>query len=168
MGSQEEERRELEEGLLQGRGEAGGAADGEVRVWRDESKGIYTGDGSVDINGNPILREGTGGWRACPFILGNECCERLAYYGISTNLVTYLTKKLHQGNVSAARNVTTWQGTCYIAPLIGAVLADSYWGRYWTISVFSTVYFIVSVSFVEVFSSFLFDLLSQMPLILFI
>nr|QSV51797.1 nitrate transporter [Chlorophytum comosum] len=80
--------------------------------------------------------------RACPFILGNECCERLAHYGISTNLVTYLTKKLHQGNVTAARNVTTWQGTCYLTPLIGAILADAYWGRYWTSAVFSTIYFI--------------------------
>ncbi|WVZ23220.1 hypothetical protein V8G54_001764 [Vigna mungo] len=74
---------------------------------------------------------------------GNECCERLAYYGIATNLVTYLTQKLHQGNVSAARNVTTWQGTCYLTPLIGAVLADAYWGRYWTIAVFSTIYVLV-------------------------
>lgn len=121
----QEERRLLEEGLL----ESG-------------SKGPYTGDGSVDINGNPVLKEGTGNWKACPFILGNECCERLAYYGISTNLVTYLTKKLHEGNVSAARNVTTWQGTCYIAPLIGAVLADASWGRYQTIAVFSTIYFL--------------------------
>lgn len=102
----------------------------------------YTGDGSVDIKGNPVLRNNTGNWRACPFILGTECCERLAYYGISTNLVSYLTTKLHQGNVTAARNVTTWAGTCYLAPLIGAVLADAYWGRYWTIAVFSTIYFI--------------------------
>lgn len=74
---------------------------------------------------------------------GTECCERLAYYGIATNLVSYLTNKLHEGNVSAARNVTTWQGTCYLTPLIGAVLADAYWGRYWTIAAFSTIYFIV-------------------------
>lgn len=79
-------------------------------------------------------------------MIGNECCERLAYYGISTNLVTYLKNKLHQGNASAARNVTTWQGTCYITPLIGAILADAYWGRYWTIAVFSTVYFLVSIT----------------------
>lgn len=108
----------------------------------ENGKGPYTGDGSVDIHGNPILKKNTGNWKACPFILGNECCERLAYYGISTNLVTYLTKKLHEGNVSAARNVTTWQGTCYITPLLGAILADAYWGRYWTIAVFSTIYFI--------------------------
>jgi peptide/histidine transporter 3/4 len=77
-------------------------------------------------------------------LTGNECCERLAYYGIAKNLVTYLKTKLHQGNLEAARNVTTWQGTCYLTPLIGAILADSYWGKYWTIAVFSSIYFIVS------------------------
>ncbi|XP_010276263.1 PREDICTED: protein NRT1/ PTR FAMILY 8.3-like [Nelumbo nucifera] len=126
MGSQGEDSLLLEDGLLK----------------ENVIRGSYTGDGSVDINGNPVLKHNTGNWRACPFILGTECCERLAYYGIATNLVTYLTNKLHEGNASAARNVTTWQGTCYLAPLIGAVLADAYWGRYWTIAVFSTIYFI--------------------------
>lgn len=68
----------------------------------------------------------------------------MAYYGIATNLVTYLTKNLHQGNSVAARNVTTWSGTCYVTPLIGAFLADTYWGRYKTIAVFSIIYFFVS------------------------
>ncbi|XP_043695866.1 protein NRT1/ PTR FAMILY 8.3-like [Telopea speciosissima] len=125
MGSQLEERFLLEEGLLE-----------------NQNRGLYTGDGSVDINGNRILKTNTGNWKACPFILGTECCERLAYYGIAKNLVTYLTHKLHEGNVSAARNVNTWQGTCYITPLIGAFLADAYWGKYWTVAVFSTIYFI--------------------------
>ncbi|KAK8667880.1 hypothetical protein V6N13_105357 [Hibiscus sabdariffa] len=126
MGSVDEERSLLESGIVD----------------QAESSGLYTGDGSVDFNGKPVLKQNTGNWKACPFILGNECCERLAYYGIATNLVSYLTKKLHEGNVSAARNVTTWQGTCYLTPLIGAVLADAYWGRYWTIAGFSTIYFI--------------------------
>ncbi|XP_059447071.1 protein NRT1/ PTR FAMILY 8.3-like [Corylus avellana] len=125
MGSQEDVRSVLEDGLLQ-----------------NESSSQYTGDGSVDFHGKPVLKQNTGNWRACPFILGTEGCERLAYYGIATNLVTYLTTKLHEGNASAARNVTTWQGTCYLTPLIGAVIADSYWGRYWTIAAFSTIYFI--------------------------
>ena len=34
-------------------------------------------------------------------------------------------------------------GTCYILPLLGAFLADSYWGRYFTIIVFSIVYILV-------------------------
>ena len=63
------------------------------------------------------------------FLTDNEFCERLAYYGIARNLVTYLKVKLHLGNLEAARNVTTWQGT---------------WGKYWTIAVFSSIYFIVS------------------------
>ncbi|WMV57748.1 hypothetical protein MTR67_051133 [Solanum verrucosum] len=112
-------------------------------IHQNEDSGLYTRDGSVDIKGNPVLKSETGNWRACPFILGNECCERLAFYGISVNLVTYLTKKLHEGNVSAARNVTTWQGTCYLMPLIGAVLADAYWGRYRTIATFSIIYFVM-------------------------
>ncbi|CAI0418445.1 unnamed protein product [Linum tenue] len=107
-----------------------------------DRSGEHTGDGSVDIKGRPVLKQNTGNWKACPFILGTECCERLAYYGISTNLVTYLTTNMHLGNVSAARTVTTWSGTCYITPLIGAILADAYWGRYWTIAAFSTIYFI--------------------------
>ncbi|KAK4726673.1 hypothetical protein R3W88_031590 [Solanum pinnatisectum] len=113
----------------------------DVALHQNENGGLYTRDGSVDIKGNPVLKSETGNWRACPFILGNECCERLAFYGIALNLVTYLTKKLHEGNVSAARNVTTWQGTCYLTPLIGAVLADAYWGRYRTIATFSIIYF---------------------------
>uniref|UniRef100_M1B5E2 LeOPT1 n=2 Tax=Solanum tuberosum TaxID=4113 RepID=M1B5E2_SOLTU len=110
-------------------------------IHQNENSGLYTRDGSVDINGNPALRGETGNWRACPFILGNECCERLAFFGIAGNLVTYLTKKLHEGNVPAARNVTTWLGTCSLTPLIGAVMADAYWGRYRTIATFSIIYF---------------------------
>jgi len=77
-------------------------------------------------------------------VAGNECCERLAYYGMSTNLVNYLQERFNQGNVTAANNVTTWSGTCYITPLIGAFLADSYLGRYWTIASFSVIYALVS------------------------
>ncbi|XP_074294289.1 protein NRT1/ PTR FAMILY 8.3-like isoform X2 [Silene latifolia] len=49
---------------------------------------------------------------------------------------------MHESNVTAATNVNGWAGTCYLTPLIGAYLADAYWGRYRTISVFSTIYFI--------------------------
>ncbi|XP_062172538.1 protein NRT1/ PTR FAMILY 8.3-like [Alnus glutinosa] len=101
---------------------------------------MVAGDGSVDVKGRPVMKNSTGKWKACPFILGSGGCERLAFYGISSNLVTYLTSKLHEGTVSASRNVTTWQGTCYFIPLIGGVLADAYWGRYWTMIVFFAVY----------------------------
>ncbi|XP_040384362.1 protein NRT1/ PTR FAMILY 5.2-like [Oryza brachyantha] len=100
----------------------------------------YTRDGSVDLRGNPVLRSRRGGWRACSFIVVYELFERMAYYGIASNLVIYLTEKLHQGTVEAANNVTNWSGTVFITPLIGAVVADAYLGRYWTFVAGSAVY----------------------------
>lgn len=105
---------------------------------------LYTKDGTVDFRNNPAKRNETGTWKACPFILGNECCERLAYYGMSTNLVLYFKKRLNQHSATASKNVSNWSGTCYITPLIGAFLADAYLGRYWTIALFSIIYVIVS------------------------
>lgn len=58
--------------------------------------------------------------------------------------MNFLQQRLNQGNAAAANNVTNWSGTCYITPLIGAFLADSYLGRYWTIASFSIIYTIVS------------------------
>eukprot|EP01018_Ginkgo_biloba_P018597 Gb_34915 [translate_table: standard] len=82
-----------------------------------------------------------GGWKACIFILGAKCCERMAFYGVDTNLVTYLTTVLHKGNAAAANISTTWSGTCNVTPLIGAMVADAYLGRYWTLAISSTAYF---------------------------
>ncbi|KAL0338217.1 UNVERIFIED_CONTAM: protein NRT1/ PTR FAMILY 8.1 [Sesamum angustifolium] len=103
---------------------------------------IYTKDGTVNIHKRPANKAKTGSWKACRFILVTECCERLAYYGMSTNLVNYLRIQLDQGNVTASNNVTNWSGTCYITPLIGAFVADSYLGRFWTIATFATIYVI--------------------------
>ncbi|XP_057504480.1 protein NRT1/ PTR FAMILY 8.1-like [Actinidia eriantha] len=100
----------------------------------------FTKDGTTDFHNHPAIKKKTGTWKACPYILGNECCERLAYYGINTNLVNYLKFQLNQSSVEAVSNVTNWSGTCYVTPLIGAFLADAYLGRYWTIATFSIIY----------------------------
>ncbi|GLC42322.1 hypothetical protein PLESTB_000659700 [Pleodorina starrii] len=78
----------------------------------------------------------------CPFILGNEFCERLAYYGLATNLVMYITTVMGGDPADAAIQVSVFEGTCYLTPLIGAYLADSRWGRYKTILVFSSIYLV--------------------------
>ncbi|KAK3031384.1 hypothetical protein RJ639_036092 [Escallonia herrerae] len=105
-----------------------------------EEEDTYTKDGTTDFHKNPTIKKETGTWKACPYILGNECCERLAYYGINTNLVNYLKFQLNQSSVVAVNNVTNWSGTCYVTPLLGAFLADAYLGRYWTIAIFSIIY----------------------------
>lgn len=76
--------------------------------------------------------------------LGAEFSVNLAYFGILKNLMTYLTGVLHETNVDAARNVSAWNGCCFFTPLIGAFLADTFWGKYWTIVVFLSVYVVLS------------------------
>ncbi|KAL6854411.1 hypothetical protein ACP4OV_019314 [Aristida adscensionis] len=106
----------------------------------EEEGSEYTSDGTVDINKRPALRRTTGHWRACFWILGVEFSEFLAFFGISKNLVTYLTTVLHESNANAAANVSTWMGSCFFTPLIGAFLADTFWGRYWTIVISLSIY----------------------------
>lgn len=77
--------------------------------------------------------------------IGNECCERLAYYGMSSNLVRYFKYHLNEHSSTASRNLSAWTGTCYLTPLIGAFMADTYLGRYWTIATFSIIYAFVSI-----------------------
>ncbi|KAL6642569.1 hypothetical protein ACP70R_020750 [Stipagrostis hirtigluma subsp. patula] len=100
----------------------------------------YTSDGSTDINKQPALKRSTGNWRACFLILGVEFCECMAYFAIAKNLVTYLTTVLHESKVTAARSVSAWAGACFLTPLLGAFMADTYWGRYWTVVVFLPIY----------------------------
>ncbi|XP_062108926.1 protein NRT1/ PTR FAMILY 5.2-like [Humulus lupulus] len=108
----------------------------------DQEDGIddYTEDGTVDLKGNPILRSKRGGWRACSFVVVYEVFERMAYYGIQSNLVIYLTKKLHQGTVASSNNVTNWVGTIWLTPILGAYIADAHLGRYRTFLVASSIY----------------------------
>ena len=94
-----------------------------------------------------------GRWRLVVLcIVGIEIGERLAFYGISANLVTYLTHVLHEGTEVSATNVNNWIGATFIAPLLGAFLADAFWGRFWTILIFGTVYFVVSAQSSSPFS----------------
>ncbi|RHN78544.1 putative proton-dependent oligopeptide transporter family, major facilitator superfamily [Medicago truncatula] len=66
--------------------------------------------------------------------------ERMAYYGISSNLFVYLTKKLHQGTVTSSNNVTNWIGTIFMTPILGAYIADAHLGRYWTFVISALIY----------------------------
>ncbi|KAL6203362.1 hypothetical protein ACLB2K_027062 [Fragaria x ananassa] len=117
------------------------AKDGRVEPIAEDDD-VYTKDGTVDYKGDPANKKVTGTWKACPFILGNECCERLAYYGMSSNLVIYFKTHLHQSSARAAKSNSNWSGTCYLTPLLGAFLADAYLGRYKTIASFSIIYVI--------------------------
>ncbi|KAL6596310.1 hypothetical protein ACP70R_047674 [Stipagrostis hirtigluma subsp. patula] len=102
----------------------------------------HTGDGSVCVRGHPASKKHTGKWKASSLTIVCIFCSYLAFSSIGKNLVNYLTRVLHETNVVAARNVSTWHGTSYIAPLVGAFIADSYLGKYWTALIFSTIFII--------------------------
>ncbi|XP_057437890.1 protein NRT1/ PTR FAMILY 3.1-like [Lotus japonicus] len=81
-----------------------------------------------------------GGIRTLPFILANEACDRFASAGFHSNLISYLTQELNMPLVAASNILTNFGGTSSFTPLIGALIADSFPGRFWTITIGSLIY----------------------------
>ncbi|TVU19369.1 hypothetical protein EJB05_35514, partial [Eragrostis curvula] len=81
-----------------------------------------------------------GGFRTMPFILANDFCDRLATVGFSSNLISYLTLQLHLPLVEASNTISNFNGTASLTPLIGGLIADSWAGRFWTITFGSFIY----------------------------
>ncbi|KAJ0610916.1 putative proton-dependent oligopeptide transporter family, MFS transporter superfamily [Helianthus annuus] len=85
-------------------------------------------------------KKALGGIKTMPFILANEVCDRFAGTGFHANLITYLTQQLNLPMVKASNILTNFGGTLSFMPLIGALVADSFAGRFYTIVVGLLVY----------------------------
>ncbi|XP_020570870.1 LOW QUALITY PROTEIN: protein NRT1/ PTR FAMILY 3.1-like [Phalaenopsis equestris] len=81
-----------------------------------------------------------GGLRTMPFILANEICDRFATAGFNANMIQYLQNELHLPLIQATNTLTNFGGTASLTPIIGALVADSFAGRFWTITVGSIIY----------------------------
>ncbi|MBX3323092.1 MAG: POT family MFS transporter [Phycisphaeraceae bacterium] len=83
-----------------------------------------------------------------PFIIGNELAERFSFYGMKGILVTFMT--LHMLNaMGESANMTeseakawyhAFTGLAYTFPILGALVADVFWGKYKTILIISLMY----------------------------
>lgn len=83
-----------------------------------------------------------------PYIVGNELAERFSYYGMKTILVVFMTQHLRAADGSLAPMsgeeakvaFHLFAASAYAFPLLGAIVADAFIGKYRTIVALSIVY----------------------------
>ena len=83
-----------------------------------------------------------------PYIVGNEAAERFSYYGMRAILFVFMTKYLmgangqpnHMTDAEATKFTHLFFASAYFFPLIGAIIADAFLGKYRTIMTLSIVY----------------------------
>lgn len=74
------------------------------------------------------------------YIVGNEACERLSYYGVISILTLYMKNELSMEPGKATEVAHLFKMAVYFLPLAGGWLADRWLGRYWTILSISLFY----------------------------
>lgn len=87
---------------------------------------------------------------SCWLVAIVELAERFSYYGLSTPFQNYMQYGPHdtpKGMLSLSQTGATalsyfWQFWCYVTPIFGAWVADTYLGKFNTIALFCGVYFV--------------------------
>jgi POT family proton-dependent oligopeptide transporter len=92
-------------------------------------------------------QESTSWPKGIPYIIGNEACERFSFYGMKAILQPHLTMLYAATAVGAERaaqaasaDVHMFIASAYALPMIGAIIADKWLGKYLTIMTLSLVY----------------------------
>ncbi|XP_023121914.1 solute carrier family 15 member 1b [Amphiprion ocellaris] len=102
----------------------------------DKEQGKKRKSKSATIAGYPI---------SIFFIVVNEFCERFSYYGMRAVLVLYFKYFLLWDDDFATTIYHTFVALCYLTPILGAIIADSWLGKFKTIIYLSIVYTIGQV-----------------------
>ncbi|ELK14930.1 Solute carrier family 15 member 1 [Pteropus alecto] len=79
------------------------------------------------------------------FIVVNEFCERFSYYGMRALLILYFTQFIGWDDNLSTAIYHTFVALCYLTPVLGAIIADSWLGKFMTIVSLSIVYTIGQV-----------------------
>ncbi|KAG2173834.1 hypothetical protein INT43_005254 [Umbelopsis isabellina] len=92
--------------------------------------------------------------RSAYLVIAIEFCERFTYYGLGGPFQNYIQNPppasypaaqpgaLGRGQQTATALTTFFQFWCYITPIIGAIIADQYLGKYRTILLFGAIYMV--------------------------
>jgi POT family proton-dependent oligopeptide transporter len=83
-----------------------------------------------------------------PYIIGNEAAERFSFYGMRSILIvfmtTYMVNKMgmpdRMGDAEARYWFSQFVSAVYFLPILGAILAEVFLGKYRTILYLSIVY----------------------------
>jgi POT family proton-dependent oligopeptide transporter len=95
---------------------------------------------TMDANANAIATKDDRMPAGIPFIVANEFAERFCFYGINAILTVYMTQTLRLGEADATSYHSLFKVGAYFFPLLGAIVADVFWGKFKTIITFSMVY----------------------------
>ncbi|KPP80338.1 solute carrier family 15 member 1-like [Scleropages formosus] len=79
------------------------------------------------------------------FIVVNEFCERFSYYGMRAVLTLYFKNFLKWDEDLSTSIYHAFTALCYLTPILGAIIADSWLGKFKTIVYLSIVYTIGQV-----------------------
>ncbi|XP_027182916.1 protein NRT1/ PTR FAMILY 1.2-like isoform X5 [Coffea eugenioides] len=71
-----------------------------------------------------------GGFRTMPFILANEAFAQVASYGLQPSMILYLTREYHLNMATGSNTIFLWSAATNLMPLLGAIVADSFLGRF--------------------------------------
>ncbi|XP_057455946.1 protein NRT1/ PTR FAMILY 1.2-like isoform X1 [Lotus japonicus] len=91
---------------------------------------------------NPLVQRSKGGFITMPFIIANESLAKLASVGLIPNMILYLTKDYRVRVVKATQIMYYWLAATNFTPVVGAVIADSYLGRFLAIGLGSILCFL--------------------------
>ncbi|KAL8098962.1 hypothetical protein AgCh_031607 [Apium graveolens] len=83
-----------------------------------------------------------GGLVTMPFIIANEAFEKVASYGLVPNMILYLIQDYRMGLTQGQNLIFYWSAATNFSPLVGALVSDSYLGRYLTIAIASIFSFL--------------------------
>ncbi|KAI8537823.1 hypothetical protein RHMOL_Rhmol09G0053700 [Rhododendron molle] len=72
---------------------------------------------------------------ASPNEAGTEMAERMAYFGLSVNMVAFMFYVMHRPFSSSANAMNIFLGISQTSSVLGGFLADAYLGRYGTIAI---------------------------------
>lgn len=83
-----------------------------------------------------------------PYIIGNEAAERFSFYGMRSILIVFMTQYLvtrtgladHMSDAEARKDFAYFVSAVYFTPILGAILAEGFFGKYSTILWLSIVY----------------------------